>query len=155
MWEFITSDIALEIFLLLLSALGALGGKLVHRHVRWVRAQTALYRLGEHSHRAVLSTYQTFVRILREGREDGQLTPDEKEKAFARALANLKTYCGWDDLLWLLGVEGAERALADSIEEHVAMVNRWELEPGEELADRITVPLPPPRGPASSSNLRS
>jgi hypothetical protein len=155
-WEFITSNLALEILLLLLGAIGALGGKLVHRHIRWKRATDVLDRLGQHVHRAVLSTYQTYVRSIREGREDGVLTNAEKDRAKQLAVEAAKSYCGWDDLVWILGLDGANSAIDDSVEETVALLKHWELMPatkGDE--QRITVPLPPPMGPMGSSSLRS
>lgn len=113
---FLVSDLAKSIIVWLLPLLVGVGLNLVKKHLRWKRGADILGRLSDLSARAVMATYAEYTKQILLSQKDG-LTQDEKRNAKNMALAKLKDYCGWDDLLFVLGSEAkADLALNDAIE---------------------------------------
>lgn len=143
--DFLTSDLGAAAIAGALSLLAYLSRRCVLARVKWQRGQDALRRLGQHAQRAVMATHAEFVSAIQAGREDGELTDDERAEAKRRAMDRLKTYCGWDDLAWILGLDGAAQAASDEIESALHVMKAAGLVPpsGRGSMRSMSAPLDP------------
>lgn len=83
----------------------------------WLREM--LQRLWEEVKTAVLAVGQTYVDGLKEGNEDGKLTPEEKSIALSRAVEEIKSNFGMKGLRSLarvLGIDSIDDWLGAKVE---------------------------------------
>lgn len=106
----------LEILLIVIPVLFALTGVgwRVFRH--WIPgwAHTVLERTAEEVRTEFHRTQQTYTDIVRRGRADGVLTPQERREAFERTMDGLRRRVSWEHLsaalLRIFGVGGEDAA---------------------------------------------
>ncbi len=119
---------------MLLIGVGILGfGALVGFLVRLINAKVKnamlggmLARLTEAVGAAVKATAQTYSDALKDANADGQLTKEEQQAAFAKAMAKAKSYVSLDELGKVFGLgspQAAESFLADKVEAAVKDMN--------------------------------
>jgi hypothetical protein len=92
----------------ILSLLGLLLSKLVHKFITNITAQGVVDRFGFELKAAVLSVGQTYVSDLRRANEDGVLTDEERAEAKRRAVEAVKAYLGMPGLKALAKVVGLD-----------------------------------------------
>ena len=112
--ELIASDFTAKVVAVVLAVLSALAIRLVNALTSNSTARAVLGRAGEEVRAVVLDVFQTFVGAIKEGRADGKLTADEKERARSMALSKLKANLGKAGLARLARVLGLKNDLLDS-----------------------------------------
>lgn len=89
----------------------------------WV--ESLLLRLGDAAVKAVRAVYQEYVEAIKEAREDGKLTHEEKLAALEKAKQKLYSLVSLGELVRLFGSEEqAENAVEDHIEAAVNLVKK-------------------------------